>query len=301
MTTLLNKIHEQKSNFFDYFIYVVIIISSILLGLETDNELRINHSFILSCADDIILAIFTLEIIIKVIAEGKKPWKYFSNPWNIFDFTIVLISFLPFILTNGQEDTRAFAALRLIRLARLTRAFRVFRLVTHLKPLQILIETLIKSIPSMGYIVFLLGILFYIYGIIGVFLFGTTDVTNFGNLGNSMLSLFVCATGGWTELMKGLMVTNGNLGMIEYLFVPFYFISFYFLAGMIVLNLFVGVLIQNLTEANAERERETIRESFSDNLDAESIKLVNQLETQISSINDTFKKLQLSLDKELGK
>ena len=45
-----------------------------------------------------VLVIFVLEIVVKFIAEGKRPWKFFTNDeaaWNIFDFFIVVAGFVP--------------------------------------------------------------------------------------------------------------------------------------------------------------------------------------------------------------
>lgn len=114
--------------------------------------------------DSLILAIFTFEVVIKMLGEGKKPWNYFKDGWNIFDFAIVAVAL--YAVMPGVEINASFIAV-----LRLARIFRVFKLVTAIPKLQVLVGVLIKSIPSMGYVGILLSILFYIYATMSVFFF----------------------------------------------------------------------------------------------------------------------------------
>ena len=132
--------------------------------------------------DQVILWIFVVEIVIKMGAEGKQPWRYFADPWNVFDFIIVAVCFLPI---NAEYA----AVLRLLRL------LRVLKLVRALPRLQILVGALLKSIPSMGYVSLLLLMLFYVYACAAVILFGENDPVHFRNLPLAMLSLFRVVTG----------------------------------------------------------------------------------------------------------
>ena len=306
---LLNKIKNKEPNIFDNFILLIIIISSILIGIETNHTFFMAHHHTLVLIDLIILSIFIFEIFVKVISEGRKPLNYFKDPWNVFDFFIVLVSLLPLILTHGQDDTHALAVLRILRILRITRtlrAFRVLRLVTKLKPLQLIIETLIKSIPSMAYVMVLLGIIFYLYAVIGCFVFGVYDPQHFGNLGSSYLTLFESVLGNWSEVMSSLMqsthtiVINGQTHIVPFdypFLVPIYFISFYFVGGLIILNLFIGVIVTELSDSKNRHDIIELREQFRDDLTEEQFSLMKNLEEQLELSNQTLKKLKISLDK----
>ena len=307
---LLLKIKNKEHNSLDTFVLFVIVISAILIGIETEPTVFLKYYILLHRIDIIILTIFILEMVIKMIAEGKKPWLYFKDPWNIFDFIIIIVSLLPFIISAGQNDTHAFAAIRIIRLFRIMRAlraFRVLRLVTHLKPLQLIVTTLIKSIPSMMYVLSLLTILFYLYAIIGHYLFGKFDPEHFGDLFSSLLTLFESMLGSWSSFIDPLMhssekiMENGKeiLKAIDYSYiVPIYFISFYFMGGLIILNLFIGVIVSELLDAKKQQYIEETRESFKDDLSKESFKIVIELENQIEKMNLLFHKLQISLNED---
>lgn len=299
MSSLLHKIKNKEQNIFDNFIFIVIILSAVLLGFETDSDLYQNNIHFFHYFDIAILTIFIAEIIIKCLAQGKEPWKYFTDPWNLFDFGIVVFSILPYLLTHGQDDTHIIMVFRLLRLARALRVLRVFRLVTHLKPLQLIIETLIKSVPSIFYVLVLLGVWFYVYAILGVFLFGKHDIDKFGNLHSAFLTMFECATGDWTSTMTSLITMNAkaNPPFVFSEFIPLYFISFYFMGGLIILNMFIGIIVSELQVTKLRLEREELRKHFEDDMDAGSSQLVKDLEVQIDGINETFRKLQIALDK----
>ena len=187
MVAIFKRISD--SSWFQNLVTVAIIFAGVLVGVETYNEFATEHHHILGLLDKIILGVFIVEIVVKIIAEGNKPWYYFKDPWNIFDFIIVVAAFLPF---GGSS----IAILRLLRL------LRVLKLIKALPKLQMLVGALLKSIPSMAYVSILLLLLFYIYAVAGVFFFGENDPVHFGNLEISMLSLFRAVTlEDWTDLM----------------------------------------------------------------------------------------------------
>lgn len=289
---LLEKIKDKKSNPFDTFILYIIIISSIIIGLETIESLYRENVFLFSIIDAVILTIFCFEVAVKIYVHKNKPWRYFLDPWNVFDFMIIFICFLPYFLTINSDDTHAILALRIFRLLRSFRVFRTLRMITSLKPLQTIIETLIKSLPSISFVVLLLGILFYVYAIIGYSIFGKYD-TNFESLGKSVITLFSSLSGGWTVYLNKLMES----GDFEYYFTPFYFISFYFIAGLIILNLFVGVIVDQLSSVKLHREAEELRDAYKDDLTAEQNRAMADLETKAMELNEQIKELQILLNK----
>jgi voltage-gated sodium channel len=138
---------------------------------------------------------------------------------------------------------------------RLVRVLRVLRLVTAVPRLQLLVGALIKSVPSMSYVALLLCLLFYVYAVAGVALFGANDPANFGTLPTAGLTLFQVVTmEGWTDLMHAQFEAYPGRA------VPvMYFLSFILIGTMIILNLFIGVIVNGMDEARqemAEEERE---------------------------------------------
>ena len=169
---------------------VVIILAGVLAGLETSPALVARYGAWLEALDLLVLAIFLVEIALKMAVHGRQPWHYFREGWNVFDFTIVALCCLPM---NAQ-----FAAV-----LRLARALRLLRLVTALPRLQLLVGALLKSLGAMGYVGLLLALMFYIYGVAGVHLFREADAGHFGSLKAALLSLFqVITLDNWSDIYR---------------------------------------------------------------------------------------------------
>jgi voltage-gated sodium channel len=247
---------------FNQFILALIVLSGVLIGMETYPQFD-PHTPTgqpigkwLELLQNIILAVFVVEAAIKIAAHGSKPWEYFRNPWNIFDFAIIAVSLLPIGDGGGRQVVMVF------RMARLLRALR---LLTALPRLQILVSALLKSIPALGYVGILLLLHFYIYAVMGTFLFRENDPVRFGNLQRSMLSLFQVVTlEGWNDVMhsqlfgsdinysdewKALPEAANRRSDAHPVAAPIYFVSFIMLGTMIMLNLFTGVIIGSMQEA----------------------------------------------------
>ncbi len=251
MSKFLREIAEAA--WFQNFITAVILAAGVIVGMETYPSVVESYGHILHALDAIILVIFILEIVVKMGAEGRKPWRYFRDPWNCFDFIIVAVCLIPGL---GQYAV-------VLRLARL---LRVLKLVTALPKLQMLVSALLKSIPSMFYVSILLFLLFYLYAVAAVFLFGANDPIHFENLQLSMLSLFRAVTlEDWTDLMYIQMYGCADYGYggsealctaskAQPVVGAGFFVSFVLIGTMIVLNLFIGVIMNGMDEAAAEYE-----------------------------------------------
>lgn len=283
------------SKWFQSFIILVIVLAGIVVGLETYPAIMQDYSSLLLTLDKIILYIFIFEIIFKMAAKGTKPWEYFFDGWNVFDFLIVAVWFLPI---GGAY----------IAVLRLAKILRVFRLVTAMPKLQILVGALLKSFPSMGYVGLLLFLLFYIYSVLGTFMFGQNDPIHFGTLQVSMMTLFKTITlEGWIDVMNIQIFGSNLVGYADFpdmartpiahpIAAPIYFISFILLGTMIMLNLFIGVIISGMEETNREeavKELSKIRSEIHGlNLEDE----INLISEDINKINENLKLLKIRLN-----
>jgi voltage-gated sodium channel len=246
---------------FRHSVTALILILAIVVGLETYPTLVERFGALLRSVDTAIIALFTIEIVLRIAAEGRKPWRFFHSGWNVFDFVIVAVCLIP---ASGG----AFAVVRLARV------LRVLRLLSAIPRLQVLIGALLHSLPSIGYVGLLLGLLFYVYGVVGAMLFGANDPGHFGTLDRALLSLFRAVTlEDWTDLMytqiHGSALYPPQIsGVVADLPPPestprplaaiAYFVSFVLIGTMIVLNLFIGVVLSSMNEAQAEQAKSTI-------------------------------------------
>ena len=81
-----------ESNAVGNFIIGVIIFNAVLLGMETSPELMALYGPVILFLDTVCLAIFIVEIALKIIARGTG---FFRSGWNVFDFVVVAIALVP--------------------------------------------------------------------------------------------------------------------------------------------------------------------------------------------------------------
>jgi voltage-gated sodium channel len=270
------------SRIFPRFIFLLILLSAVVIGLETYPYLASHWHYLLRFIDSFVIICFTIEIALKILAHGKKPWLYFLDPWNVFDFLIVAVCLIP------ASDTHFFAALRILRV------LRILRMITVFPKLRIIINALLKSIPSMGYIILLIGLLFYVYAVIGVFIFGKADPMHFGDLHHSMVTLFkVLTLEGWTDIMNFHILgsgTNANEQIVS-LWPFIYFASFIVIGAMIIMNLFIGVIMNSMEESQAELTREINALKYHDKNTEE---LYRDILTKLDDLSGEIRRLRSS-------
>ena len=298
MTDTLKKIAESTT--FQRGILGVILLAAVLVGLETYPDIVAEHGKLLHRLNDVVLWIFVVEALIKMGQYGRNWHRYFQDPWNVFDFSIVVICFLPL--------NASYAAV--LRLARIMRALR---LMTALPELQLIVGALIRSIPSMGYVGVLLALNFYVYAVMGVFMFAENDPVHFRDLPTAMLSLFrVVTLEDWTDIMYiNMYGVDGYPGLANYVnptgITPdpatcppaivgaLYFASFVMFGTMIMLNLFIGVIINSMDEAKVERERELRAERLAAGTDLSLSDELEEVDLQIDAVRERLKELQVKI------
>lgn len=225
--------HIVHAFWFQRLIILTILLAGVLAGIETDAATVTKHGPVLRTLDAIVLGIFIIEILLKLTANCPRPWNYFRDGWNVFDFIVVILCLLP------MESQFAVVL-------RLGRTLRLLRLVSALPKLQLLVGALIKSFSSMGYVGLLLGLMFYIYAITGVHLFAGHDKEHFGSLSKAFLTLFQTITlDDWKFLFASATGSSPAIAAI-------YFVSFILLGTMIMLNLFIGIIMNSMSEMHAE-------------------------------------------------
>lgn len=223
-----------ESNGFQNTIISLIVINSITIGMETSSSVMNSIGDTLLFIDKIILAIFSIEILLKLYAYRID---YFKSGWNIFDISIVAIALLP---ASGS-----LAILRALRI------FRSLRLIKNVPRLRFIVESLFHSLPSLIWIFVLLALVFYVFAVIGTKLFGTAFPEWFGDLGGSLFSLFQIMTlEGWAEISRSVMKV--------YPFANIYFILFILLASYTTLNIFIAIVVNTMSDVQRSTSNESV-------------------------------------------
>ena len=217
-----------ESNVFTNFIMALIIMNAVTLALETSPTVMAQIGPFLNAFDRIVLAIFVIELTLKLIVYR---WNFFRSGWNLFDTAIVTIALSP--------ATGPLTVLRALRV------LRVLRLVSLLPQMRRVVEALVHALPGMASITMLMGVVFFVAAVVATKLFGEAHPVYFGTLGDSLFTLFAIMTlEGWADIAREVQATHPQAYLF---FVPFIVISVF-----AVLNLFIAVLTNSMQEMHQE-------------------------------------------------
>lgn len=189
LSTIKSFSFKLKHNkFFELFVISIIILSALLIGAKT-YDIPASAMSALKVLDWFITLIFLFEIVIRFIGEQNKK-RFFTKGWNVFDTLIVLVSLIPI------EDSE------LALIGRLIRIFRVMRMISFIPELRLLLNSLLRALPQLGYVVLLMFIIFYIYAAVGSSFFNDINSVLWGDIAISMLTLFrVMTFEDWTDYL----------------------------------------------------------------------------------------------------
>ncbi|XP_063058641.1 cation channel sperm-associated protein 3-like [Engraulis encrasicolus] len=239
-----------ESTMFDNFIMISIMLNALFMALETDYNFKHDYYTFLETADELFLAIYTMEFALKLYVH---PIDYWSSGYNVFDAFVLLMSYIPLLTPEGGVST----SLDTIRIFRACRSLRVLKTVSFIRGLQALIAALFKTMKSLTYVLALMVWLMFIFAVIGHEYYGdvdTGDPENWGDIGSAFFTLFSLVTvDGWTALQSNL----DDLGLVSSR--PFT-IVFILLSYFILFNMFGGVVIMEIHHATQRFEQEVRHE-----------------------------------------
>ncbi|XP_041772293.1 sodium channel protein para isoform X26 [Anopheles merus] len=222
-------------------------------------------SAVLDYLNMIFICIFSSECLMKIFA---LRYHYFIEPWNLFDFVVVILSILGLVLSDIIE--KYFVSPTLLRVVRVAKVGRVLRLVKGAKGIRTLLFALAMSLPALFNICLLLFLVMFIFAIFGMSFFmhvkdksGLDDVYNFKTFGQSMILLFQMSTSaGWDGVLDGIINEEdclppdndkgypGNCGSstigITYL------LAYLVISFLIVINMYIAVILENYSQATED-------------------------------------------------
>ncbi len=212
-------------------VVTLILLNAVLLGLETSETVMAGWGGLLTFLDTALLVVFTAEVAFRIYAFRGR---FFRDPWGLFDFIIIAIAWLP--------ATGPLSVLRALRI------LRVLRLISVVPSLRHVVEAMLHALPGMGSIVLLMGLIFYVFAVMATKLYGDILPERFGTLGLSLYTLFQMMTlESWSEANVRPILAQQPLAWM-------FFVPFILIATFVVLNLFIGVIVDSIQTLRAQRE-----------------------------------------------
>lgn len=232
---------------FDHVILFLVLCNTALLGSQHADQPD-SWTDVIFWSEVGFTSLFTLEALFKIFGVGIQF--YFSDLWNRFDFTIVVLSLVSFIGTDSNVTAlRAFRGFRGLRIARVLR---------DLPSVMGTLRTIYFAGSGLIDVCILLMGVIVLVALCGMQLFGKQSDgnelsgngwgrANFDTWGSSVLVLVqVLTSDRWEQTMYDLFRTEQAWAAA-----PF-FILFWFFGHFILLNLFLGVMMQAIARSAAE-------------------------------------------------
>ena len=198
----------------------LIVLNALVLALETSPAAMAAAGGYLKLADRVILAIFVVEILLKVVGQRRD---FVRDAWNHFDTIVVAIALIP-----ATEFLSVMRALRILR---------VFRLISAVPSMRRVVGALLHAVPGMGSVVMLLMVIYFVFSVMATNLFAGRFPDWFGNIGSSAYTLFQIMT-----------LESWSMGIVRPVMEVFphawlFFVPFILITSFAVLNLFIGIIV----------------------------------------------------------
>ncbi|CAD7087319.1 unnamed protein product [Hermetia illucens] len=241
--------------YFDFFIMVVISLSSIALAAEDPVEEESSRNRVLNYFDYAFTGVFTIEMLLKIVDLGiiLHPGSYLREFWNIMDAVVVICAAVSFGFDmSGSSAGQNLSTIKSLRVLRVLRPLKTIKRVPKLKAVFDCVVNSLKNVIN----ILIVYILFqFIFAVIAVQLFngkffyctddskhtaeecqgsyfkfeeGTllpkkearvwrTQSFHYDNVATAMLTLFAVQTGeGWPQVLQNSMAaTYENKGPIQ--------------------------------------------------------------------------------------
>jgi voltage-gated potassium channel len=156
-----SKLHEiiyeadtPSGKMFDILLFILIIISVILIMLESVKEVDQNYHGTLLTLEWIVTIFFTLEYIARIISI-KKPWKYILSFYGVIDFISTIPLYLSYLLAGSQ----VLLAVRAFRLLRIFRILKLVKFIGEASQLKSALKASRTKIAVFIYVVLILSVI----------------------------------------------------------------------------------------------------------------------------------------------
>ena len=273
---LLQRYKTQEFVEHDYFEWSIIVLigaSSVVLAIDNpgikEGSDTFNHLYTINL---VFVVIFAMEMVLKMFAYGIKG--YLSDSWNILDFTVVVSSLLSLAIPEAQ-------------LLRALRVLRPLRIMSVNEGMRVIVDAISKSGTAIFNVLVVCMLFWLIFAIMGVSFFsgryrtcscsnGTVlpegaqlDCTqlgcnmdvfsqNFDNTIHGLLTVFeISALEIWPDIMfAGIDSSEQNHAPVRdnQRFMGAWFMLLVFCSSLFLVNLFVGVVVDNFKRTSEEAD-----------------------------------------------
>uniref|UniRef100_W5KQJ1 Cation channel sperm-associated protein 1-like n=1 Tax=Astyanax mexicanus TaxID=7994 RepID=W5KQJ1_ASTMX len=235
---------------FRNFILSVVFFDTALMIAQAFPDVIARGGWVFSAIESCFLGIYLMEMLLKLLALGHN---YFRDPWNIIDFLITVLRvvdfLLPFMLSTSIHPPVKKAA-------RAIRAFRLLKAIRSIGRIQVLLTTLVQSLPSIASTSFLMAMVLIMFTVFLRVLYADTVPVSFGTFARTISTLFqVLTLDDWAMVYENSYSKGAPHVMI-------FLVVFIVIENLILLNFILAVLVDNIgiTIENANRRAKAMQD-----------------------------------------
>ncbi|CAE7263258.1 scn4aa [Symbiodinium sp. CCMP2456] len=305
--------------YFDYVMGLAILANAVLMGVQADIAVQnartgAKEPPVIRAVAVALGAVFTAELVIRILAYRVD---FFTKPgwrWNVFDFLLVFLQLSEEVVTvlvyeNSDAVSVNLSFMRILRVLRLVRIVRLVRVLRLIRELRTLVQSIASTMTSLLWTVVLLLLLIFVVGIcftqvvadVGLeapqlIQEGTDTFEYYGSLLRSVMSLYQSITSGisWRDASQPLERHQPIMGLVFAVYIAF--------AALAMLNVITGVFVESAMASAREENNVTVvsrmRELVSKMEIGESGRMTwEQFEGQLNNpiMEAYFKSLDLSV------
>jgi len=255
------------SSHFEWLVAAVILANSVLIGMQADwgvhnpgEELPLMYRAL----DNSLVAFFTLELILRIVAEGRSfvSRKNAQFGWNIFDSALVVFSYLELLTSFLGVSFIKTNVTRLLRLSRLVRAMRLIRIIRFFSELRVMVLAIGSSLRLLLWASCLLMMLMYLFAVMFVQIVENELASagdpvhnedelraHWGSLSRALYTLYMSITNGmsWDAAAEPLLMISPALALA--------FCAYIAIALFGVLNTITGIFCEKAMQiASADED-----------------------------------------------
>jgi voltage-gated sodium channel len=242
---------------------VLIVFNAITIGLETDwgsREGGISNRPWWYAMELFFCLAFSFELIVRMKVHKLR---FFCDAWNLFDFVLVAFAVMETLILaplGAESNFKIFGTLRVVRMFRLVRLIRLLKM---FKELWLVVNGLMESLKTLGWVSILLLLFLYIMAIFTTMQIGQQHglyddyrrtsggwdhEEYFGDVPRSMYTLFqVLTLENWADgIARHVMSKQPEM--------VFFFVIFLMFTSFGIMNLVVGVIVENTLSASRNNE-----------------------------------------------
>lgn len=251
---------------FEYLIAILIVMNALLIGIRAEEALhrRSTDMLWMRVMDIFFTVFFTVEVVIKFIAQGWEFLRYSNEDfnWNLLDLCLVGSALME--ETVAPSATSNLTLLRLLRMLRLVRVVRVIRVMRFCRDLRLLVAGITGSMKILLFALLLLFVVIFMFGVLVSQLivdYGTVDDVSiqeyYGNLWLIVYTLWRSVLGGidWGDAADPLIQISPWIGVLFSVYVAF--------AVLCVLNIVTAVFVENSNQITQRDEEAVLLEELS--------------------------------------